>query len=192
MQHADKEEYEMNTKSTIMDRVKLFIYKHFEFDRVGERKVKKSIAVWHKGGVLNRARAKLMWNHIRRKYTCNIFPGITCGSDLRLEHLMMIAIGKTAILGNNVRIYSGVQIAAKVIGDEERKGANVRRHAKIGNNVILGNGCILIGPITIGDNCIIGARAIVTHDVPPNSVVIGTNQIRERREDENAPVYKKL
>ena len=65
-----------------------------------------------------------------------------------------------------------------------------RRHAQIGNDVILGSGCTIIGPVTIGCNCIIGARAIVTKDIPDNSVVIGTNQIRMRREDEKAPPYK--
>ena len=50
--------------------------------------------------------------------------------------------------------------------------------------------CIVIGLITISDNSFVGARAIVTHDVPPHSVVIGTNKIRPKREDESAPAYR--
>ena len=84
-----------------------------------------------------------------------------------------------------------MDIIAKVVGDQERLDNKERRHAKIGNNAILGAGCTIIGPITIGNNCIIGARAIVTHDVPDNSVVIGTNQISPRRADQNAPDYEK-
>ena len=180
----------MDIKSRIRKKLNHFIYWHFEFDRAGERKVKKSIAIWHKGGWLNHTRAKFMWNAIRKKYSCDIYPGIICGTNLRIEHPMWICIGKTTVLGNNVRIYNGVLVIAKVTGDEERRKNKSRRHADIGNNVVLGSGCTIIGPISIGDNCIIGARATVTRDVPPNSVVIGTNQVRPKRENEFAPSYK--
>ena len=166
------------------------VYKYTEFDRVAERKVKRAVAIWHKGGSINHLRARLMWNRIRRKYSCDCYPGITVGDGLRIEHPIGILIGKTAILGNNVRIYNDVQIIAKVTGDDMRKENKERRHARIGNNVLLGSGCTVIGPITIGDDCIIGARAIVTRDIPGNSVVIGTNQIRARREDDTVPGYK--
>ena len=180
----------MGFKQKIRRKLNDFIYWNFEVDRVGERKVKKSIEVWHRKGWINQTRARFMWNKIRKTYNCDIHPSITCGKDLRLEHLMGVSIGKTAVLGEDVRLYYGVQIIAKVTGDEERKLNKERRHAKIGNHVVLGNCCTIIGPVTIGDDCIIGARAIVTHDVPPHSVVIGTNQIRPKREDEKAPAYK--
>lgn len=167
-------------------------YKYFEYDRVGERKIKKSIRLWHKGGKWNRLRAKILWNSIRKHYNCNIFPGITVGKNLRIEHSTWIAIGQTAILGDNVRIYPRVDITAKVVGDAEKNVAGKRRHAKIGNDVILGNGCMIIGAVTIGDDCIIGARALVTHDIPPHSVVIGVNQVKPKRPDQIAPAYKNL
>ena len=90
---------------------------------------------------------------------------------------------------DNLHINNNVLVIAKVTSDEQRLANNERRHALIGNNVVLGSGCTIIGSVIIGDDCIIGARAIVTHDVPPNSVVIGTNQIRPKREDESAPPY---
>lgn len=176
----------------IRKKLKSFYYDHFEYDRVGERKIKKSIELWHKGGKINKLRAYHLWNYTRKHYNCNIYPGITVGDNFRIEHCSWNAIGKTAVLGNNVRIYSRVDITAKVTGDDKRLANKERRHAKIGNDVILGNGCMIIGPVTIGDDCIIGARAIVTHDVPPHSVVIGTNQVRPKREDEYAPSYKKV
>ena len=179
----------MNKKS-LFSRLKFTIYKHFEFDRAGENAVKKSIKLWHKGGWFNHALARHQWNVIRKKYSCDIFPGITVGKGLRIEHPMWICLGKTTILGDNVRIYNNVSIVAKVVGDEQRIINNERRHAIIGNNVILGSGCTIIGPVSIGDNCIIGARAIVTHDIPPNSVVIGTNLVRPKKEDEKAPNYQ--
>lgn len=177
--------------SHLFSKTKYFLYKRFEFDRAGEAAVKRSIKRWHKGGWLNHALARHQWNVIRKKYSCDIFPGITVGEGLRIEHPMWTCIGKTTILGNNVRIYNNVLIIAKVTGDEQRIAKAERRHAKIGNDVVLGSGCTIIGPICIGDDCIIGARAIVTHDVPPHSVVIGTNQIRLKRENEKAPTYSK-
>ncbi len=180
----------MSIRTKIRRKLDHYFYWKYEFDRVGERKVKKSIETWHKGGWLNRTCAKFMWNHIRKIYSCSFPPMVTVGKNLRLEHLMWVEIGKTTVLGDNVRIYSSVRIIAKVTGDEERLKIKERRHAKIGNDVILGCGCMIIGPVTIGDDCIIGARAIVTHDVPPHSVVIGTNQIRPKRENETAPAYK--
>lgn len=132
-----------------------------------------------------------MWNHVRKNYNCNVNPRLTVGKDLRIEHPTGVGIGPTAILGDNVRVYNDVQVVAKVTGDQERNGKKERRHAKIGNDVVLGMGCTIIGPVTIGDDCIIGARAIVTHDVPSHSVVIGTNKIRPKREDEFAPSYRK-
>ena len=176
---------------SLFSKFKYTLYKCFEFDRAGEQAVKKSIARWHKGGWLNHALARHQWNKIRKKYSCDIFPGITIGRDLRIEHPMWTCIGKTAILGDNVRIYNNVLVVAKVTGDDKRLKNNERRHARIGNNVILGSGCTIIGPVTIGDDCIIGARAIVTHDIPANSVVIGTNNTRTKRKDEYAPAYSK-
>lgn len=182
----------MGIKKEMIDAVNRIFYKYFEFDRIAERKVKKSIAIWHKGGWINQIRAKLMWSRIRSKYSCDIYPGIKCGKDLRIEHPMWICLGKTTELGDNVRVYNGVCVIAKVTGDEERLATKARRHAIIGDNVILCNGCVIIGPVTIGNDCIIGARAIVTRDVPARSVVIGVNQIRPRRADEGAPAYKKI
>ena len=179
----------MNIKDRVATCLYRFLYKYFEFDRVAERKIKKSIMIWHKGGWVNRTYAKLLWSDIRKKYNSDYYPGITVGDNLRIEHAMWTCIGKTTIIGDNVRIYNNVLVIAKVTGDEERLRSKERRHAKIGNNVILGSGCTIIGPVSIGDNCIIGARAIVTKDVPDNSVVIGTNQIRAKREDEGAPPY---
>lgn len=181
----------MSSSKSVLSKFKYTLYKYFDFDRFVERKVKKSIARWHKGGWVNHALARHQWNKIRRKYSCDIFPGVTIGKDLRIEHPMWICLGKTTVLGDNVRIYNNVLVVAKVTGDEKRLANNERRHALIGNNVILGSGCTIIGPVTIGDDCIIGARATVTHDIPPHSVVIGVNQVRPKRDDEKAPDYSK-
>ncbi|MCH5211599.1 MAG: serine acetyltransferase [Oscillospiraceae bacterium] len=166
-----------------------FVYWHFNYDRVAERKIKKSIDIWHRGKIFKRLRAEMMWYSLEKKYTTSYPPSITIGKNLRIEHCMGTRIGQTAVIGDNVRIYQYVNIIAKVVGDQDKLDKGERRHAKIGNNVILSAGCMIIGPVTIGDNCIIGARALVTHDVPPNSIVIGTNQIKPRTADQVAPKY---
>lgn len=181
----------MSFMKTIRKKASSFFYWHFNVDRAAERKIKKSIEIWHRGGAFNHKRAELMWNRLQKEYTCSYPPMITVGKNLRIEHFMGTMIGKTAELGDNVRIYQYVNVLAKVSGDQEKLEKHERRHAKIGNNVVLGACCTIIGPVTIGDNSFIGARAIVTHDVPPNSVVIGTNNIKPRRADQVAPDYKK-
>ena len=149
----------------------------YNFDSACEKSVKKSLALWEKGGKINAWRAKRIWRRNREKYCCDFYPGVHVGNDLRIEHSQGILIGKTTIIGDDVRIYQGVNVIAKTVGDQELIDSGVRRHALIGNHVTLCAGCTIIGPIEIGDNCLIGARAIVTHDIPPNSVVIGTNRI---------------
>lgn len=179
----------MNIKEYIGKKIFYFFYWNFNYDRVAERKIKKCIATWHKGGLLNEQKANLMWNSLRKRYSTDFHPKITIGKNLRIEHCMGTMIGETAILGDNVRIYQHVQVIAKVLGDQALIDKKNRRHAKIGNNVILGAGCCIIGPITIGDNCIIGAYSVVTHDVPENSIVTGVNMIRKRPDGIEAPKF---
>lgn len=165
---------------------------YFDYDKVGERKILKSIALYHKPGFfssINKMRALMLWNHIRKHYNCNVYPGIKTGKNLHIVHSSWVAIGKTAEIGDNCRIYSRVDLTAKVVGDDY--SLKKRRHPQIGNDCLLGNGCMLIGAITVGDDCIIGARAVVTKDVPSHSVVIGINQIRPKRPEEIEPSYRK-
>lgn len=169
--------------------LKRYIYKYCNVDRVAERKIKKIIEIWHRGGYFNHRRAELMWFKFQKDYACSFPPMITVGKNLRIEHYLGTTIGRTTVMGDDVRIYQGVNVIAKVSGDQEKWDNHERRHAIIGNNVVLGACCTIIGPITIGDNSFIGARAIVTHDVPPNSVVIGTNIIKPRRPDQEAPSF---
>ena len=172
-----------NLKRRLARKIRTFLYWHFQHDRKAESMVLKSNAIYHRGGFFNKWRATWMWARIQEKYVINFHPAVQIGKNLRLEHGWGVGVGKTAILGDNVRIYQLVQIAAKAAGDQERVDNQERRHAKIGNNVVLCCACIVLGPITIGDNSIIGAGAIVTHDVPPDSIVTGVNQIRPRPPD---------
>ena len=156
----------------------------YDFDREAERLIKKSIKIYKKGGLINKIRARRLQNIIQRNFNCSFPPFIDVGENIYIAHPQGISIGRTAIIGDNCRIYPGAGIVAAIKGDNERYINKQRRHAKIGNNCILGYGCTLIGSITIGDNVVIGARAIVTKDIPSNSLVKNVNEIKPLKRDD--------
>ncbi|MBC7345139.1 MAG: serine acetyltransferase, partial [Clostridia bacterium] len=82
------------------------------------------------------------------------------------DHGMGVVIGETAEIGNNVTLYQGVTLG----GTGKEKG---KRHPTIGNNVVISTGARVLGAVTIGDNCRIGAGSVVLKDVPPNCTVVG-------------------
>lgn len=102
---------------------------------------------------------------------CSIGPG------LRIHHFGGIIFHPSVVLGENCTLYHGV-----TIGDRGGWG----RAARIGNNVLIGAGAKIIGEICIGDNCIVGANAVVTRSVPPNTVVVGSPCRCKPRSDETA------
>ena len=152
----------------------------FEYDRIAEKRIKKNIALWNSGSTFNKIRAMFMYNHLRRVYGCSINPRIKLGKNLYISHAQDIVIGQTAEIGDNCRVYPGAKVIARVEGDSELAQNNIRRHPKIGNDCMLGTDCIVIGPIIVGNNVTIGAGAIVTKDVPDDSIVFGINQVRHK------------
>lgn len=160
--------------------IKKFRYiweRFFEYDRIAERKIKKSIKLWNSGNFISQIRAMFLYNKIRSKYNCNISPRIKIGSDFYISHAQDIAIGQTAEIGSNCRVYPGAKLIARVEGDMQRAKEGKRRHPLIGDNCLLGAGCIVIGPIQVGNNVSIGAGAIVSKNIPDNCTVVGINQI---------------
>jgi serine O-acetyltransferase len=93
-----------------------------------------------------------------------IHPGAKLGRGLFIDHGMGIVIGETAEVGNNCTIYHGVTLG----GTGKEKG---KRHPTVGDNVLIGAGAKLLGPIRIGDNAMIGAGSIVLDDVEPDTTV---------------------
>ncbi len=160
----------------------------YEFDSAGERLIYKMLRLFQSGNKLNRWRAWFLCNKLREKYTCKVYPSTQVAPSTKFVHVIGVTLGKTAIVGERCQIYSNAVVVASVKGDV--KGEAKRRHAMIGDDCVLGDGCMLIGAITIGNDCFIGARAIVTHDVPPHSVVIGTNVVRPKRPEEVNERYR--
>lgn len=95
-----------------------------------------------------------------------IHPGATIGRRFFIDHGAGVVIGETAIVGNDVLMYHGVTLGGTSL---ER----AKRHPTIGNNVLLGMGAKILGNITVGNGARIGANAVVTRDVPPDTSVVG-------------------
>ncbi|MEO2082763.1 MAG: serine O-acetyltransferase [Desulfurobacteriaceae bacterium] len=106
-------------------------------------------------------------SHFSRWLTgIEIHPGAKIGRRFFIDHGMGVVIGETAEIGNDVTIYHQVTLG----GTSTKKG---KRHPTIGNNVVIGAGAKILGPVKVGDNCKIGANSVVVKDVPPNSTVVG-------------------
>ena len=95
-----------------------------------------------------------------------IHPGAEIAGGVFIDHGMGVVIGETAVVGDDVVMYHQVTLGGTSM---ER----VKRHPTIGNNVMIGMGAKILGAITIGDHCKIGANAVVNKDVPPNCSVVG-------------------
>ena len=104
---------------------------------------------------------------IARELTAiDIHPGAEIGNEFFIDHGAGVVIGETAEIGNNVTFYSGV-----VLGGTNLE--QTKRHPTLGDNIVVGTGAKILGPIKIGDNVRVGANSVVVHDVPPNCVVVG-------------------
>ena len=160
------------------------------YDRKVERKFWKMRRLYEKGGYINRKRAKRMENKLQEKYQLKIPCTVKIGDNFEIRHPMGVRIGKTAEVGDNCKVYPFFNAIASVKNDRELIHSRSRWHAKIGNDCLLGCKATVIGPVTIGDDVVIGACAIVTKDVPSHSVVKGLNQIRPKRPDEIPEKYK--
>jgi serine O-acetyltransferase len=119
-----------------------------------------------------------LWNHnflllarwlsqVARLFTgIEIHPGARIGRRLFIDHGMGVVIGETAIVGDDVTLYQGVTLGGT--GKEHGK-----RHPTVLDGVVIGGGAKVLGNITIGRNCRIGAGSVVLRNVPDDSTVVG-------------------
>ena len=108
-------------------------------------------------------------NHVSRFLTAiDIHPGATVGRNFFIDHGFVV-IGETARIGDDVTIYQHVTLG----GTNPTAGQAGNRHPTIGNNVIIGSGAQVLGPISVGDRARIGANAVVTKDVPEGATMVG-------------------
>ena len=102
-----------------------------------------------------------------------IHPKAQIGKNLFIDHGMGVVIGETSEIGDNVTIYHMVTlggISPSINSDSQRQ---IKRHPTLMDNVVVGSGAQILGPVVIGENAKIGANAVVTKDVPNNAVMIG-------------------
>jgi len=125
------------------------------------------VAHWlYKGELFFLAR---LVNHIARFLTAiDIHPGARIGRHFFIDHGFTV-IGETAVIGDNVTIYQNVTLG----GTNPSGGVAGHRHPTIGNNVIIGSGAQVLGPIKVGDRARVGANAVVTKDVPEGATMVG-------------------
>ena len=108
-------------------------------------------------------------NHFARFLTgIDIHPGAKIGSNFFLDHGFSV-IGETAEIGDNVTMYQNVTLG----GTNPTSGVAGKRHPTILDNVIIGSGAQILGPITVGERARIGAAAVVTDDVPAGATMVG-------------------
>lgn len=114
-----------------------------------------------------------------------IHPGATIGKNLFIDHGMGVVIGETASIGDNVTIYHGVTLGG-VSSTEEI------RHPQIANDVIIGSGAALLGPIKVEEFARVGSNAVVVRDVPSRATMVGVparNVSKECTESDEFTAY---
>lgn len=110
--------------------------------------------------------SKIIMYTVRCRFAIDIHPGCSIGKRLFIDHGVGVVIGETTIIGDDCTIYQGVSLG----GTGKEKG---KRHPTIKNNVIIGAGAKVLGNITIGSNCKIGANTVVLTDVKDNMTIVG-------------------
>jgi serine O-acetyltransferase len=108
-----------------------------------------------------------IFSHLARIFTgIEIHPGAQIGRRFFIDHGMGIVIGETAIIGDDCTLYHGVTLG----GTTWKKG---KRHPTLKDNVVIGAGAKVLGPITLGNNSKVGSNAVVVSDIPNDSTAVG-------------------
>ena len=102
-----------------------------------------------------------------------IHPAAKIGKNLFIDHGMGVVIGETSEIGNNVTLYHGVTLGGISPAEDSDNQRNIKRHPTIKNNVIIGSGAQILGPIIVENNARIGANTVILKDVPENGTMVG-------------------
>ena len=102
-----------------------------------------------------------------------IHPNAKIGKNLFIDHGMGVVIGETSEIEDNVTIYHMVTLGGISPSINSSNQRNVKRHPTLKENVVVGSGAQILGPVVIGKNSKIGANAVVTSNVPENAVMVG-------------------
>lgn len=127
--------------------------------------------MWREPGL--RLPARLLSQLARFLTGIEIHPAAQLGRRLFIDHGMGVVIGETAMVGDDVVLFHGSTLG----GRSMRKG---KRHPTLGDNVVVGAGAKVLGPVWIGDGAQIGANAVVVKDVPAGAVAVGVPAVVRR------------
>ena len=117
--------------------------------------------------------ARIISQTIRFFTGIEIHPGAKIGKNLFIDHGMGVVIGETSEIGDNVTIYHNVTLGGSSPSIDSERQRHEKRHPTIGNDVVIGSGAQIIGPIQVGNNARIAANAVVVKDVPENATMVG-------------------
>ncbi|MGJ7539741.1 serine O-acetyltransferase EpsC [Brevibacterium luteolum] len=128
--------------------------------------------------------ARLLSQAVRTLTGVEIHPGATIGRRFFIDHANGVVIGETAEIGDDVMLYHQVTLGGATM-------EQVKRHPTIGDNVMVGAGAKIIGPVTVGSGSSVGANAVVVKDVPEGSTAVGIPAtIRQPRDGRQANEWK--
>jgi serine O-acetyltransferase len=117
--------------------------------------------------------ARIISQTIRFFTGIEIHPGAKIGKNLFIDHGMGVVIGETSEIGDNVTIYHAVTLGGSSPSIDSEKQRHEKRHPTIGNDVVIGSGAQVIGPVNVGNGARIAANAVVVKDVPENATMVG-------------------
>ena len=122
-------------------------------------------------------------SHLSRMLTgIEIHPQVKIGKNFFIDHGFGVVIGETAIIGDNVTIYQDVTLGARSL-------EKTKRHPTIENNVIIGAGAKVLGPITIGEGAKIGPGSIIIKDIAANCVMVAETAKESKKTAIEADYY---
>lgn len=120
-----------------------------------------------------------------------IHPAARIGPGFFIDHGMGVVIGETSIVGENVTLYHGVTLGGVMPAVDASSQRNTKRHPSLGDNVIVGAGAQILGPVQIGDCARVGGNSVVTKDVPAGVTVVGVpaRPLPSRKADDSFSAY---
>ena len=136
--------------------------------------------LWNKPG--GKAPARLLSQAVRALTGIEIHPGATIGRRFFIDHGSGVVIGETAEIGDDVMLYHQV-----TLGGTSTEA--VKRHPTIGNDVLIGAGAVVLGPVEVGDGSSVGANAVVVGDVPDGTIAVGIPAKIKRPKERHVPTH---
>ncbi|KAL1518978.1 hypothetical protein AB1Y20_003247 [Prymnesium parvum] len=134
--------------------------------------------IWNAGGPGNAAAALMLQSRAAEIFDVDIHPAAVIGNGVMFDHASGIVIGGTAVMGNDLYVLHGV-----TLGATGKPTGGSKRHPTIGDRVVIGAGSTILGDITVGDGCVVGANALVTKSVPAGGTVVGVNKIMQKQNE---------